>query len=175
MSEPLDIERDPALWRRWRSAASGADGGAAPASDPLLLAAYAEGRLDETAAEPVEAWLASDAALVDDVQAAGNLGRDGATMPVPETVLTRAMALVDQREATVLSLRQPARRAPTWRVAAAWGSIAASLMVTGLVGFALGSDAYSSLLGDRQETALTQELFDPPSGFFSDFGEESNT
>lgn len=175
MSEPLDIERDPALWRRWSGAAPGSADEAATAPDPVLLAAYAEGRLDEAAAEPVEAWLATDPVWLDDIRAASDLGRGAAAMPASETVLTRAMALVDGRDAQVLPFRQPVRRAPSWRVAAAWGSMAASLLVTGLVGFALGSDAYSSLLGDRPEVALTQELFDPPSGFFSEFSEESNT
>src|SRR5882757_1376256 len=99
MSEPLDIERDPALWRRLRGAASGSAGEAVTAPDPVLLAAYAEGRLDEAAAEPVEAWLAADPAWLEDILAASDLGRDAAAMSASESVLTRAMALVDGRDA----------------------------------------------------------------------------
>jgi anti-sigma factor RsiW len=175
MSEPLDIERDPALWRRWRGAVPGSVGETATAPDPVLLAAYAEGRLDEAAAEPVEAWLATDPTHLDDIRAASDPDRGTTASPAPETVLARAMALVDGRDAQVLPFRRAVRRAPAWRVAAAWGSMAASLAVTCLIGFALGSDAYSSLLGPRQDVALSQELFDPPSGFFSEFSEESNT
>ena len=54
MQDPGDRAEAP-LWRRWR-AESVAPVLAMP--DPLLFAAYAEGRLDESAAEPVEAWLA---------------------------------------------------------------------------------------------------------------------
>ncbi len=175
MSEPLDIDRDPALWRRWRTAAAEAGGEVTPAPDPLLVAAYAEGRLSELAAEGVEAWLAADPSRLEDVQAARQLRRDSTALPAPERMLARAKSIVDGRGAKVLSFRRPAERPRSWRVAAAWGSMAASLLITGLVGFALGSDAYSSLLGDRQEMALSQELFDPPSGLFSDFSEETNT
>jgi anti-sigma factor RsiW len=173
MSEPLDINRDPALWRRWRAAE--ASGEAVPAPDPLLVAAYAEGRLSENAAERVEAWLASDPARLEDVQAARMLRRDSTGLPAPESVLARAKALVDGRRGGVLPFRRSGAPTHSWRSAAAWGSMAASLLVTCLVGFALGSDAYSSLLGDRQETVLSQELFDPPTGLFSDFSEETNT
>src|SRR5215471_15573237 len=44
--------------------------------------------------------------------------------------------------------------------------VAASLLVASLVGFALGTDAYTSLINGDQSTALSQDLFDPPSGVF---------
>jgi len=175
MSEPLDSERDPALWRRWRAAAAKSAGREMPAPDPLLVAAYAEGRLSELAAERVEAWLAEDPARLEDVRLARELRQGGIALPAPEAVLARASVLSDGRSGKVLAFRRPTPSGRSWRVAAAWGSMAASLLVTGLIGFALGTDAYSSLMGDRQEMALTQELFDPPSGFFSELGEESNT
>ena len=141
MSEPLDIDRDPALWRRWRTATAGAAGEAGPAPDPLLVAAYAEGRLSEIAAERVEAWLVSNPARLEDVQAARLLRRSGAGLPMSEAVLARAMALVDGPDVKVLPFRRPTPRAPSWKIAAAWGSMAASLLVTCWLGFALGSDA----------------------------------
>ena len=172
MSEPLDIERDPALWRRWRGLASQAADEAAP--DPLLVAAYAEGRLSEIAAERVEAWLAADPVRLEDIEVARVLRRNS-NLAAPEIVLARASTLVDARSGNVVPFRRPTPSRSSWRTVAVWASMAASLLVTGLVGFALGSDAYTSLIGDHQEMALTQQLFDPPSGFFSDLSEESNT
>jgi len=175
MTEPFDSERDPALWRRWRAAAAEPAGKGMPAPDPLLVAAYAEGRLSELAAQRVESWLAEDPARLADVQLAREMRHGGIALPAPEAVLVRAGALMVGRSGQILAFRRPTPSGRSWRTAAAWASMAASLLVTCLIGFALGTDAYSSLVGDRQETALTQELFDPPSGFFSDLGEESNT
>jgi hypothetical protein len=54
--------------------------------------------------------------------------------------------------------------------------VAASLLIVSVVGFALGTDAYTSLLsGDQSAPVLSQDLFDPPAGIFSGFGEESST
>ena len=52
MTGPGDRTESVALWQRWRLEASVAAKPAAP--DPLVLAAYADGRLDEIEAEPVE-------------------------------------------------------------------------------------------------------------------------
>jgi hypothetical protein len=53
--------------------------------------------------------------------------------------------------------------------------VAASLLVVSFVGFALGTDAYTNLLNGDQQAALSQDLFDPPSGIFSSLGEESSS
>ena len=56
MAGPQDGTEDAVLWRRWRSAA----GQHAPVEpDPLLLAAYAENRLDPAGTDLVEEWLAA--------------------------------------------------------------------------------------------------------------------
>ncbi len=53
--------------------------------------------------------------------------------------------------------------------------MAASLLVVSLVGFTLGTDAYTNLLSGGQSAALSQDLFDPPAGIFSSLGEETSS
>lgn len=166
MSDFIDRAEASALWRRWRQAAGTA--GAAP--DPLLLAAYAERRLDEAAAEAVEAWLALHPEALEDVLAAR--GAPAAIEPSP-AALARAMALVPERDTKVLPFR---RKAPKWRVAAAWGSMAASIMAVSLIGFELGGSVYTGLLGGGQtEPSFEQTLLDGPATLFSDLGEEASS
>jgi len=164
---------ESALWRHWRTAVTAA-GEAAPAPDPLLLAAYAEHRLGETAAEAVETWLALHPEAITDVLAAGEANARPAAIEPPAAALARAMALVPGGDPKVVPLRRPAPIA-TWRVAVGRVAVAASLLVVSLVGFALGSDAYTSLLSGDQQAAVSQDLFDPPSGIFSGFGEDSSS
>ena len=173
MTEPMDRAEENALWRHWRTAVNAASE-AAPAPDPLLLAAYAEHRLGETAAETVEAWLALHPEAITDVLAAGEANIRPAVIDPPAAALARAMALVPGAESNVVPLRRPAPVA-TWRVAVGRVAVAASLLVVSLVGFALGNDAYTSLLSGDQQAAVSQDLFDPPSGIFSGFGEDSSS
>jgi hypothetical protein len=176
MTEPMDRAEESALWRHWRTAVVNAAGEAAPAPDPLLLAAYAEHRLSETAAEEVESWLALHPEAITDVLAAGEVNaRPSAVEQPTAAALARAMALVPGADPKIVLFRRPAPRAATWRVTARRGAVAASLLVVSLVGFALGTDAYTSLLGGDQQAAVSQDLFDPPSGIFSGFGEDSSS
>lgn len=170
MSGRVDMDADAALWRRWLAhAAAAADEAAEP--DPLLLAAYAEGRLDEAAAAPVERWLRARPEAIDDVmlaRRASELTAAGAS----ETAIGRATALVAPPDAVLVPFRRPAR-APLWRVAVVWGSLAASIAVTSLLGFALGSDAYLTLA--NRSAANGVELLDPPGGLFTSFAEDQST
>src|SRR5579862_9699220 len=84
MTDATEFEQDRALYMRWRRKRP-AEGNA---PDALTLAAYAEGSLEETAAAPVEAALAADLMLFDDVVFA-RAGDSPAS--VPETVLARAL------------------------------------------------------------------------------------
>jgi hypothetical protein len=170
----MDRAEESALWQHWRAAVVKAAGEAAPAPDPLLLAAYAEHRLSEAAAEDVEAWLALHPEAIEDVLAAAGSKAD-VLAAMPEAAVARAMALVPASDAKVVPFRRPARPEVTWRIAVARAGVAASLFVVSLVGFALGTDAYTSLINGDQWTALSQDLFDPPSGVFSSFGEESSS
>jgi hypothetical protein len=124
-----DLERDGRdLWRRYRAAALASAPQPDPESDrepdPSLLAAYAEGRLDEVAAEPVDAWLARDPVRLALIAPPADIGA-----PAPLALIRTARALV-----------QPAPR-QAWRQAVAWASIAASLVIVGASGFIAGHQA----------------------------------
>jgi hypothetical protein len=174
MTEPMDRAEENALWRHWRAAVAKAAAEAAPAPDPLLLAAYAEHRLSEAAAEDVEAWLAHHPEAIEDVLAAAGSNAD-VLAAMPEAAVVRAMALVPASDARIVPFHRRTRPEVTWRIAVARAGVAASLLVVSLVGFALGTDAYTSLINGDPSTALSQDLFDPPSGVFSSFGEESSS
>jgi hypothetical protein len=175
MTEPMDRAEETALWQHWQTAVVNAAGEAAPAPDPLLLAAYAEHRLSETAAEELEAWLALHPEAITDVLAARDSNAGPLPIEPPAAVLARAMALVPSSDPKVVPFRRPARPAPAWRVAIARVAVAASLLIVSLVGFALGTDAYTSVVNGDQSAALSQDLFDPPAGVFSSFAEESSS
>jgi hypothetical protein len=118
-----DLERDGRdLWRRYRAAALPSFGD--PEPDVGLLAAYADGRLDEDQAAPVETWLAADPVRL---ALLGPVADE--TTPAPLAVIRNARALV-----------RPAPR-PAWRQAVAWASIAASLVIVGASGFIAGHQA----------------------------------
>src|SRR5262252_2802747 len=103
MTEPMDRAEENALWRHWRSAMVNAAGEAAPAPDALLLAAYAEHRLSEAAAEDVEAWLARHPQMLEDVLAAAVSHAGGTAGAQPSAAaLAKAMALVSERGPTVV-------------------------------------------------------------------------
>jgi hypothetical protein len=141
--------------------------------DALLLAAYAEGRLSEQAAEPAEDWLAAHLETLSDIVAARLAA--GADSPAAAPALVeRAMALVVAGSDQILPFRQPAGRRSSWRTAALWSGVAASLLVTSMIGFTLGSSTYLSL-NDSATPAFGQELFDPPTGLFNSLDEESST
>ena len=141
---------EEALWRRWRGLAA-QDEAAPEAPDPLQLAAYAEGRLDERGGEAIESWLAANPEAVEDIAAA------------------RAVAA---REAAVVPFRRPAMPVRNWRSAMAWGGIAASLLAVSVLGFQLGSEAYAE---SGQSTVASADLLDPPAGLFTGFSEDNGT
>ena len=168
MAGPVDRTAEAALWRRWRSAAAGRMAVAEP--DTLTLAAWAEGRLSEREAEATEEWLAQHPEIWSDLAAA----RQGPqTVPAPAAVIARASALVEGG-AEVLPFRRPAPRSGSWRVAVAWAGMAASLLVTSLVGFNLGIDTYRSIAVDMRADGV-QDLLDPPIGLFNGVEEDAAT
>jgi anti-sigma factor RsiW len=157
-----DRAEGAALWQRWRQLSQTAS----PyriAPDPLVLAAYAEGRLDEHQAEPVEDWLADHPEAFEDLAAARE-GADPASAPA--AAIARAQALVTAADPKIVPF--PVARRGGWRAAVAWSGIAASLLVTSLFGFALGSNAYLGISGaNASSDSAVHELLDPPGGLFS--------
>ena len=125
----MNTELDRRLWRRLQEE---------EAPDALLLAAYAEGRLAPEEAARVEAFLAENPEVADDVAFA----RAGAAEVDPaaaDRVAGRAVALVAEPSATVVPFRpRPVRR---WAEAMA---LAASLVLCAYAGFEMGASAQAS-------------------------------
>jgi len=168
-----DMAEGLALWRRWRSRAPVAKGGID--DNALLLAAYVDGRLPAAKAEAVEEWLVDHPEALDDVIAA-RAAFAAAVVPPPEAIIARAQALVAAPTGGVVPLAAARTRRHGWRAAAAWSGLAASLLVTSLFGFALGSNAYGDLIGQPAAPESTfHQLLDPPSQLFSMESEEPAT
>lgn len=144
MSELEENGRD--LWGRYRAAVSAPAPASATEPDLGRLAAWLDGRLDEAAAEPVEAWLARNPDALCLVEApASEAG------PAPLETIRRARALV--------SGVAPRR---TWRETVAWAAVAASLVVVGWTGFMAGHNAVDSR--DEIASAVGGDLISGPDG-----------
>jgi hypothetical protein len=160
--------RDRRLWRRWQ--ALGEESRVAE-PEPLLLAAYAEGRLNEAEAEPVEAWLAATPEALTDIVAARSTYHRPPRL-VFEHILGKASELVpgaaEPASAQILPFRPRLR--PQWRTAIAWSSLAACILCASLVGFSMGSDAYANLSGTQAVDSSTADGLGTPSldSYFSD-------
>jgi hypothetical protein len=172
-----------ALWRMYKAAEDGRD--ASPEPDELTLAAYAEGGLAAGERAAVASYLAERPELAADAAAAP--ASADASDPALAAVIARAQALVAAPGAGVVAFRARLFQAgprhgiaggTSWRGAASWGSLAASLALVSWLGFALGNDAYGSLaaleLRANAATGVADELLDPPAGFF-DLGEANET
>jgi hypothetical protein len=131
--------------------------------------------LSESSAAGVEAWLAENPEGIEDL-IAGHAISDRPEAASTQ-VVERALALVPADETNVVPFGRPRRRVAGLRLVLAWGGMAASIAATGLVGFVLGSDAYSSFVGTDQDAqvSLSQQLFAPPTSILGDPGEEPNT
>jgi hypothetical protein len=182
MDEPRDgSAQDRALWRRWstmdKAKSEGLVGEAPP--DALTLAEFAENRLSGPEAVAVEALLAANPLLAEDVAAASRLAEIAPRIgdAALAATIARAAALVPARSAAasrdradknILPFRAARPSARPWPMAARWGALAASLALVSWLGFALGSDAYGDLasLDGQAGSRLADELLDPPGGLF---------
>lgn len=164
MSEPRDMESADlaALWRRFHALdRTGRNQAVDDADIALDLAAYADGRLSDAAAEAVETWLAAHPEALDDLVAARGPGDTVAS----QRIIDRAAALVagDSSDGRVVPFRPPPAFR-SWRVHMARVAVAACLVLTGLVGFTLGSGAYDNLFSS---SSASSETIDQPTSFFS--------
>jgi hypothetical protein len=179
MSEPFDgSAQERELWRRWTMTAGEAatrSPGGDSRPDELTLAAFAEGRLTGSARAAVEAFLAANPEIADDVAAARRVPATGSASDDAALAVTiaRAAALVAAPArggagGNVLAFRPARRPVSVWPIAARWAALAATLALTGWLGFAMGGDAYGNLavLDHQSSTALADEVLDPPTGFF---------
>jgi anti-sigma factor RsiW len=162
MGDVGDNKEDRALWQRWRAEEGATERVAMP--DAMSLAAYADGRLSEEAAAPIEAWLALHPAALEDVVVARDMTKHPPRLAYA-TILAQASALVDgDAPANVIPLHP---RAPRWRNALAWSGIAASLAVASMAGFAMGNDAYTSVSTPQANAAVATESFEAPASLDS--------
>ncbi len=179
MSEPFDgSAEERELWRRWTMAAREAtirSSGDDSRPDELTLAAFAEGRLTGPARAAVEAFVAANPEIAKDVEAARRVAATSraADDAALAATIARATALVaaparGAAGANVLAFRPAPRPVSVWPIAARWAALAATLALTGWLGFAMGGDAYGNLaaLDHQSSTALADEVLDPPTGFF---------
>ena len=134
MTDDAPLPEDRALYEQWRSHES-IEAGPDAALDPLLLAAYLEGRLDETGAAALDALFAADPSALDDLL---DLRNAPLVPEIPSAAFIRGAQALVPAPATVLPFRPRAatpRRVSPW---AAWGAVAASLVLISMVGFDLG-------------------------------------
>jgi hypothetical protein len=191
MDEPRGgSAQDRALWRRWstmETPGTGAAPGGDARPDALILAEFAENRLSGPDAASVAAFLAANPAIAGDVAFASRAAEIPARIgdAALAATIARAAALVpappagashERTDDNVLPIRAARPPASTWPMAARWSALAASFALVSWLGFALGSDAYGDLafFDGQAGTALADELFDPPGGFFG-LGDASGT
>lgn len=135
MSDDAPLQLNRPLYERWRSTSRAA---AVAAPNALVLAAYLDGRLSEAEAEGVEAALATDPQLLD-----AFLDLKRPIVPeIPSTALIREAQAAVPATAVIMPFKSPKvggrtgnSRTNPW---AAWGAVAASLVLVSLVGFDLG-------------------------------------
>ncbi len=155
------------LWARarpgWR--ATIAPGSAEEAPDPLMLAAYLDGTLNEGGRAAVEAWMAATPEALESMIAAREAPTAEPPGAAPESLVSRAQGLVraPPREFAGLGawLRGLIGFEPqAWRPLA-WAGVAAVLLVVSAGGFELGRQGVERLvsvqtatLGDDLELGL---------------------
>ncbi len=153
-------ESDRALWLRLRAESQSAATRDGRAPDEMALAAYLEGRLDETAGAEVEAWLAAVPEGLDLVLAARE-ALSGPDMAAPEEVVRRAAALVPDPPGRRLTGRLRGAIAPLRRPLG-WSGAVAGVLLACVVGFELGQSGYDSSVALTQlEVAEAGFVFDP--------------
>lgn len=167
MSEEYGKARDGAgLWARarpgWRSevAAQTAEG----APNPLILAAYLDGTLDEAGREAVEAWMAATPeALASMIATRAELGQGspGTLEAAPENLVSRAQGLVRAPVAVSAGLGAWLHRLigfepEAWRPLA-WAGVTAALLLVSAGSFELGRLGSEQLV-PFQSAALDDDL-----------------
>lgn len=156
--ERVNSERQ--LWQRLSD-----KGQAGPDSahlDPNLLAAYVEGRVNQAQAIQVERAMAGDAALLDTVIAMRGVARvsGGEEEVVPDSVLTRAKALVSQGRGVVGE--NPSHRdrlVGQWQRGVRWAAAAVIVLAVGLTGYRTGDGTY------RHEVSAASVVDEEADGF----------
>ncbi len=161
------------LWARarpgWRAASTSQTAEEAP--NPLMLAAYLDGALDEAGRAAVEAWMAAAPEAVDLMIAAREALAAETPGAAPVSLVSRAQGLVRApvRESAGLGawLRGLIGFEPeAWRPLA-WAGVTAALLVVSAGGFELGrlgtdrlASVQTATLGDDLELGLDEPADD---------------
>jgi len=161
MNDDAPFQPDQTLYERWRSHESVP---AVAELDPMLLAAYLDGRLDEAQAAMLEQLLAADPAALDDL-----LACEPVTPEIPSAAfIARAQTLVGGAAILPFAPRPapPRRMVTAW---AAWGAVAASLVLISLVGFSLGMQTERNFNGSTG-VGTSIDILDQSSGLGDGIG-----
>lgn len=164
MNDDAPFQPDRTLYERWRSHESTPGAVSADGLDPMLLAAYLDGRLSEDEAAALERQLALDPAALDDLVA---------WTPVAPEIPSAAFIVAAQGlvgGATILPFTPraaaPRRVVTAW---AAWGAVAASLVLISLVGFNLGMQTERNF-NDVTGVGTSIDILDQSSGLGDGIG-----
>ena len=157
-------EAAAALWREARAAWSDSENAeerdAPSPPDPMTLAAYLDGRLEGSEREALEARLAADEGLLDELLAL----RDLEPSDPPTNLILRAQGLV--REAP-----RPAAAAPrrAWFAGLlqplGWAGTAAALALVCALSFELGREGWSAASNLEALTAAVETPFEASAEF----------
>jgi hypothetical protein len=165
MNDDAPFQPDRTLYERWRSRESDPADAPASALDPMLLAAYLEGRLGEDEAAALERQLALDPDALDDLVAWTPVAPE-----IPSAAfIAAAQGLVGG--ATILPFAPRPAAAPRRVVTAwaAWGAVAASLVLISLVGFNLGMQTERNF-NDVTGVGTSIDILDQSSGLGDGIG-----
>ncbi len=151
------------LWRRARPERR--DGPEAP--DPLLIAAYVDGKLDPQARDQVEAWMASSPDALDLVIAARAAHTDTPLAGAPAGLLTRARGLVRPAVVDTDAKRTIGDWFADMTRPGVWAATAAAMLFAAVVSFELGREATVNLAATETLTVASADddelAFDPSS------------
>lgn len=147
-----DYDKDRELWRR-AAQARRSETASPEAADPLLVAGYLDGTLDEAGREAFEARLAAEPALLDSVLSA-RVALAETPVAAPPDAIARAQAIVSRS-----ALAEQPRRGTQlggWLRPLGWAAVCAlALLVTG-TGFEIGRSGYDALVEYR--TLMTETV-----------------
>jgi hypothetical protein len=182
VEEPAESEAGRRLWRRCQ----GLDASPDETEHFLDLAGFADGLIgDEDERARVRAFVAADPVARSDIAAARALSSGGIAMTGGlEGIVEHALALVVETGAAdpVVVPMPPPGGTRLLQGAARWTGLAAAIVATSWLGFAMGSGASLSLATvpppqpqQVSEESFLPELLDPSTGFLRDFGEGQQT
>lgn len=148
-------DKDAAVWRRAKG--EFAMNGTPCRPEPIVLAAYVEGRANGDEVQQVEAWLAGDPEAPALVASLRGALRDPKRAPeVPQTVIARAQAIV-RRPGTEVR-----ERGTSWGLfpgaGLQWSAVAALMLLIAVAGFEVGRSGGATLAEEPEATFLAADL-----------------